>query len=257
MNPLKRIATALVLAAVALAGAAAPAVAQDNTAIAVNTKDDSSLFKLAFAVKQVSSDVVDNTNAAVAFASCEDCQTVAIAIQVLIVTAEHPDVVTPTNLALALNVECTTCVTVALAYQLVFGTGDPLHLTAEGRREIARIRNELRRLRHAGLDPLDLAAEVDALVERLKQVLRTELVPRRPGDRGDRDDEDDDDLRDEALEQPEEDATEQPPEEPPEDLPPSEPAPQETAPAPQPAPEPQPQPEPPPEDEGGGTTTTP
>jgi putative peptide zinc metalloprotease protein len=256
VNLMKRMTTALVLAAVALAGAAAPAVAQDNTAIAVNTKDDSSLFKLAFSIKQVSGEVVDNTNAAVAYGNCQSCETVAIAIQVLILQAENPNVVTPTNIAIALNEQCPSCTTVALAYQIVIGRGEPLVLTAEGRREIARIRRELRRLRRAGLGPLELEAQVDALVERLKQVLRTQLVPRGSGDR----DDDEDDLEDEdlGLEEPEEDASEREQENlpPPEDQPPQETGPQAPAPEPQPTPEPQPEPAPPPE-EGGGTTTTP
>jgi hypothetical protein len=42
----------------------------DNAAVAINTKDGSSLFKFAFSIKKVLGEVVDNTNAAVAYASC-------------------------------------------------------------------------------------------------------------------------------------------------------------------------------------------
>src|SRR5215210_164304 len=89
---------ALLIAAVAALGAASPAMAQggsgDNAAVAVNTKDGSSVFKLAFDIRRTMSDVVDNGNAAVAYASCEECQTIAIAIQIVLVMGD-PEIVTP------------------------------------------------------------------------------------------------------------------------------------------------------------------
>lgn len=54
-----------------------PAQAQDSSAVAVNTRDGSSVFKLSFSVKRVMDSSVDADNAAVAYASCSDCQTVA------------------------------------------------------------------------------------------------------------------------------------------------------------------------------------
>jgi ABC-type glycerol-3-phosphate transport system substrate-binding protein len=72
---LKRIAIMLLAALLllALAGASATsAVGQDNTAIAINTKDGTDIFKLAFKIARVNQDVVDQSNAAVAFNSCEE-----------------------------------------------------------------------------------------------------------------------------------------------------------------------------------------
>jgi putative peptide zinc metalloprotease protein len=183
----RRLLTALLLAVVALCGAApAAALAQDNSATAVNTKDDSSVVDVAFSVKKVAGEVVDQTNSAVAYSSCERCQTVAIAIQVLIVMTESPDVVTPQNIAIAVNEECSMCTTMALAYQLVVGTGGPVELTPRGRREIDRIRRDLKRLEHSGLTPLEIRDRTAALVNELRGVLARELVPvsRGPGDDG-------------------------------------------------------------------------
>ena len=64
----------------------------------------------------------------------------AVAIQVVLVMTESPNAVVPTNIALAINEKCSSCTTMALAYQFVLGTSGPVQLTAEGRREIARIR---------------------------------------------------------------------------------------------------------------------
>jgi putative peptide zinc metalloprotease protein len=178
MRRLTTLLLALVLAAGLAAAWPATAHAQDNTAIAINTKDGASLFKFALSVKRAAGDVVDNGNAAVAFATCESCRTVAIAIQIVLVTGD-PEVVTPTNLALAYNFECTLCETMASAYQFVFGNGDNMRFTAEGRRLLAQIRQDFHDLRKESeeLTLAEIDARVRGLVDRIRQVLQNELIP--------------------------------------------------------------------------------
>jgi putative peptide zinc metalloprotease protein len=167
---------ATLLAALGLAGFRPDAAhAQDTAAVAVNTKDGSSIFRLAFAIKRAAGDVVDNSNAAVAFASCTDCQTIAISIQIVFVTGD-PEVVTPENIALAYNVLCTLCDTLASAYQWVLSTDGQVHFTAEGNQAIAEIRRELRELGKSGLTGPEIQARLDELMRRLAQVLEHELV---------------------------------------------------------------------------------
>jgi putative peptide zinc metalloprotease protein len=203
-NPLRRLTfflLALVLAlGVGLARADA-ARAADNAAIAINTKDGSSLFKFAFSIKKVAGDVVDQTNAAVAFSECERCQTTAIAIQIVLVTGS-PSVVTPQNIALAINQNCSLCETFAGAYQVVLSTGGPVKFTPEGRRRIVEIKKEIKRLRDSDMSPFELKARLDELVGELKNVLETELVPAGP-------DEDEEEDLDEQVE--EETPLEEPP----------------------------------------------
>ncbi len=157
----------------------APASAQDTTAVAVNTKDGSTEFRLAFHVGRTMQSVVDEANAAVAVGSCSECRTVAIAFQVVLAMGDV-DELTPTNLALALNVDCTSCDTAAFAYQFVTGTGGPVHFTAQGNRRLAELRRRLRGLRDAGLSDDQLAAELDAVADELRDVLVRELVPAGP-----------------------------------------------------------------------------
>src|SRR5207244_2113942 len=110
----------LVLLLALLAAFAGPSLAHatgGNAAIAINTKDDSSLFKFAWAVRHVMSDVVEEQNAAVAYAQCESCQTTAIAIEIVLVESDTTSNVSPTNEALAINQGCTLCDTFASAYQ--------------------------------------------------------------------------------------------------------------------------------------------
>jgi putative peptide zinc metalloprotease protein len=179
-SAIRRLVLLLVAALLAFGLAATrPAVARadggDTAAIAINTKDGSAVFKFAFAIKRVAGDVVDNTNAAVAFASCTDCQTVAISIQIVLITGD-PSVVTPTNLALAVNVLCSMCETLASAYQYAFSTGGPVHFTADGNKALAEIRKEIRDLGKQDLSIQEIQARLDELTGRLEEVLRNELV---------------------------------------------------------------------------------
>jgi putative peptide zinc metalloprotease protein len=147
----------------------------DTAAVAINTKDGFDVFRLAFAVKRSMGDVVDTTNAAVAFASCTDCQTVAVSIQVVLMMND-PSVVTPTNLAIAINEGCTLCETLASAYQVILTTDGPVHFTPDGYRELAAIRRELLELRRAGLSIEEIVARLDELMDRFLRVLSEEIV---------------------------------------------------------------------------------
>jgi hypothetical protein len=163
---------------------AAPASAQstgnDNTAVVTNTKDDSSVFKFAFKVTRAAGDTVDAGNAAAAVSSCNSCETVAVAIQVVLVSGT-PDTYTPTNVAIAYNQDCSECTTLADAFQFVFGTGPrPAHLTPEGNRRLAEIRQEYEQLRHSGLPVDQLQARIEELAQEVYDVFRTDLVSAGP-----------------------------------------------------------------------------
>jgi putative peptide zinc metalloprotease protein len=149
----------------------------DTAAVAINTKDGTTIFRVAFMIFRNSGDVVDNTNAAVAWSSCEGCTTIAASFQVVLVTGD-PSVASPENYAIAINFECTDCQTLASAYQFVQSTGGQVVFTPEGRLEIAEIRQDLYQLmRNAEtMTIFEIQAELDALAARLAQVLANELV---------------------------------------------------------------------------------
>lgn len=187
MTPVRRL-LAVLLTTVAAAAPAAPALAQDNSAVAINTTDGASVFELAFSISRTMQPVVESTNVAVAYSSCTDCRTVAIAIQVVLVMGDV-DTATPENVAIAINEACTACETLAAAYQFVLGTGGPVRFTKAGRRQIHEIRRALRRLGTQDLPLSEIASRLKELTGMLRQVLETELVP--VGSRRD----DDDDRR--------------------------------------------------------------
>jgi putative peptide zinc metalloprotease protein len=147
---------------------------EDNAAIAINTEDDSSIFEFAFEIRRVAGEVVDNQNAAVAFNQCESCRSVAVAIQIVLVFGS-PSTVTPGNVAVALNYECTLCESLAMAYQFVVGVPDGFHFSGEAMSEIKRIRNEIRRVQRLDLPIPELKARIDALADRLREVLKEDI----------------------------------------------------------------------------------
>lgn len=175
---------ALLLSALALAlglpgHAAAADAGGDTSAVAINTKDNSSLFKFAFAIKRVLGDVVDNQNAAVAYASCENCQTTAISIQIVLVSGS-PSTVVPGNYALSINQNCTLCSTFSTAFQFVLGVEDPsVGLTVEGKRQLREILREFKALKEEQYTLEEFHARTQALRDRLRTVLATQLVSRR------------------------------------------------------------------------------
>jgi putative peptide zinc metalloprotease protein len=164
------------LIAVAVCGPATPARAVDNSAEAVNTKDGKSVFKLAFSVKKTMDNDVEATNSAVAYASCEDCKTVAAAIQVVLV-ANEPTSVDAENVAVAINYDCTECQTLAAAYQFVFGTGEEMQFTPEGKRRLNELKQQFKALKHQdGLTLQQLSSAIAVIAGEVAKVVDTELV---------------------------------------------------------------------------------
>ena len=83
-----------------------PGASTDYAAVASNSTDGRNVFALALKIVQTDASTVDATNAAVAVASCADCQTVAISLEGVLVIGS-PTTFDPTNIALAINTDCT------------------------------------------------------------------------------------------------------------------------------------------------------
>ena len=177
----------------------------DNAAIAINKKNGSSLFKFAFAIRRVLGDVVDNENAAVAYSSCESCRTTAIAIQIVFVVGS-PSTVTPTNVAVALNENCTACQSFATAFQFVVGVSDAsVGFTKQGKEELKEILREFKALKRENYTLEEFHARTQALAQRLRTLLQTQLVSKSGGD------DDDDDPPGDDVEEDERPAPPPPP----------------------------------------------
>jgi putative peptide zinc metalloprotease protein len=94
-------------------------------------------------------DDVTAGNQAVARATCTDCQTIALALQ-LVVYQQGATNVAPRNFAIAINERCTRCLTVARAIQYVIPVPDPKDVPADVKelvKELNREMQELERIR--------------------------------------------------------------------------------------------------------------
>ena len=176
MRTIARLLLVTLLAAAACS--AAPALAQDNTAVATNTKDGKSVFKLAFSVKKVTGDV-DAANTAVAYSSCTDCRTVAVAIQIVLVS--EVDSATPENVAVAINYDCTECETLARAFQFVYGDGQELEFTKEGKARLHDLKKRVQDLKHRDdLTLAQLAQELAVIAAEVAEVVEEETQVKQP-----------------------------------------------------------------------------
>ena len=144
-----------------------------NVIVEVNTHDGKTESKTGLSVKHESGDVY-NTNAAAATSSCNECRTVAVAVQVVLVTGSPSNVV-PQNLALAFNDQCHGCETMASAYQYVLQTDGEASFTSTGNNQIATIDNEIKDAAGSSLSLPDLDARLDALVSQLWSVVNEQL----------------------------------------------------------------------------------
>jgi putative peptide zinc metalloprotease protein len=190
MRPLRSIAIGWIAALVAVVGLSAPAWAQqesgnleDNTALAINTTDGATVFRVAFSIRTVADGTVDQTNTAAALARCTDCQTVALAFQIVLVRGDA-DIATPENRAIAINDQCDTCLTYASATQIVLSISDGAHLTGEGQQRLRDLQVQLAELEGQIGDMT--VAELDAVVQAAKQeliaILQEELVDHPTGE---------------------------------------------------------------------------
>jgi len=164
-------------------GGPSTAVLVDNSAVSVNTTDNTSVFHLAFTIVRSSGASVTVSNVALAVTSCANCSSTAIAIQVDLVWPV-PLTLTATNVAVAINSGCATCDALSFAFQYVIASNQRMTLTRRGRHEVAQIEQALAALQSSGLSGSDLTASVTGLATQLGGVLNTELVAVHRGDDG-------------------------------------------------------------------------
>lgn len=95
-----------------------------NTVRLVNKKDNGLRIKSNIELNRITADSVTPSNVAFAYATCTDCQTLTVALQIDLIS-RTASVVAPENAAIALNYQCTRCYTRAWALQYVISVDDP------------------------------------------------------------------------------------------------------------------------------------
>ncbi len=148
----------------------------NNEVVVINTVDGRSAQRSGVGVARVTGDDARNQNAAAATSSCNDCRTVAVAAQAVIIQRTNASVIAPRNFAIALNANCVNCQTAALAYQLVFTTDGLVRFDAGAEQKIAGFRGQISEV--AGNEHLsfpEMEARIDAIVDQMWAVVKSEL----------------------------------------------------------------------------------
>jgi putative peptide zinc metalloprotease protein len=133
-----RIIAALLLAfPVAMTASPAAAIGgPSNIVMAVNNTDGRLAIRSNVQLVREPGMIAAPQNFAYAKASCTDCQTIAVALQLNFASTDAP-YVSPQNVAVASNEFCTRCTTLALAYQVFLMVDDPT-ATPDGVRDVMR-----------------------------------------------------------------------------------------------------------------------
>lgn len=134
----------------------------------INKKDGKLRLKASLQLNRITGSRVEPSNLAVAYASCTDCQTIAIALQINLVN-RNPSYIAPENYAVAVNYECTNCYTVARAIQYTIGVDDPNHVPEDVEDLLEELDEELRSIqKEKGLSIEEIDQRINAVIEQFR-----------------------------------------------------------------------------------------
>jgi len=109
-------------------------------------------------------------NAAYALASCTDCQTFAVALEIALVSPNATDV-RPENHAIARNVDCTRCATVARALQYVVTVDDPEEVPNNIQRLLRDMEREIQAVgRERNIDANTANQRIQAVIDQFTEL---------------------------------------------------------------------------------------
>jgi len=125
-------------------------------------------------------------NVAIAFSQCKNCQTMALALQINLISS-HSNNIQPKNAATAVNYQCDGCVTIARAIQYNLTVDDPTNVPPSVNRLVARMKQGLAQAKQSN-SLSDAEARFDAVIAEfndlyasLKNARQEETAPTTPG----------------------------------------------------------------------------
>lgn len=166
-----------IVAAIVLGGPAAlpagaePAGGANHIVSAVASADNPDVTHSGLQVASVGAPTVSSANVARAIShDCTGCRAAAAAFQAVLIT-RNATTITPNNLAAAANVNCTGCDSFAFAYQYVVTTPGPVDLTADARRQIAGLRQDVADAIDSDMPDDQLDARLQSLAAQFKSTI--------------------------------------------------------------------------------------
>lgn len=176
MNRTSRSLLSAVIAAALLLAPSAAGASDENIVVAINETAGAAVVEAGVQYRVAPNGVVDEENRAYAAARCTDCQTVAAAFQIVLVTREAD--LFPKNDSRALNLECEECLTWATAKQIIVVTGGPASLSGSGHQRMRALEDRIEALEPSlpTMALADLEAELDRAFVELIDIASTEVV---------------------------------------------------------------------------------
>lgn len=135
-----------------------------NVVMLTNHRDGELTMRGSIQLNQLPAPRIAPENLARAYASCTDCQTLAVAMQINLIK-RGTQLAAPRNAAVAINYECLRCVTVAVALQYTYSVDDPTQTPPEVRQLIRAMEAELRAI------SIDREVGIREAIERINAVI--------------------------------------------------------------------------------------
>jgi hypothetical protein len=150
-----------------------------NIVYVMNRSDGKMRIRGRIRLVQSHGERAEPVNAAFAYASCTDCQTFAVALEVALISP-NASVIAPQNRAQAINYECTRCATVARAMQYAYVVDDPSAVPDNVRRLLRDMEAEIREIgRQPDITANEANARISAVIAQFQELnanLRDELA---------------------------------------------------------------------------------
>lgn len=153
----------------------------NNQVRVINKKDGALRIRGNVDFNRIPGPNVEPVNLAYAYSSCTDCQTIAVALQINLISRTATRIA-PQNVAIALNENCLRCVTVARALQYTYQVDDPKETPKEISdllKEMDQTLNEISRDKNITLPEAE--ARINAVIAQFKD-LATSLNDQREDD---------------------------------------------------------------------------
>ncbi|HEX2173358.1 MAG TPA: hypothetical protein VHL09_13045 [Dehalococcoidia bacterium] len=113
---------------------------------------------------------VSPANVAYAESSCANCQTFAVALQI-VVYRRGAQTVSPQNIGRAINQDCTRCITIARAVQYVIPVDNPREVPGNVRRLVRTMDRELNAIRRdRNISPAEANRRISAVVAEFREL---------------------------------------------------------------------------------------
>lgn len=142
----------------------APNGGGNNMVQLVNKKDNDMEVRGSTQLNKIWGPNVAPLNRAYAQASCTDCQTFAVALQINLISTRATNI-SPRNEAVALNYKCTRCITAAVAIQYTFQVDDPHQVPPRLDKLLKDMEKEINSLKaNKGVTVTEAANRIDAVI---------------------------------------------------------------------------------------------